>query len=130
MRPVTRVILGVGIEMGACRRSERETGRQDTFRVSSEVVGDEVDTLWGDEGSAPSRVNVGEEGDDEESLFGRVEEMSEEVAVDVPVAKVVWMNVLCGRFELGCAEIEDEAVTPSRTCVIDTLFASEKVLHG
>jgi len=56
------------------------------------VVGYFLDAIGADEGTATGRLDVCEEGEDEESLFRRVEVVCEEVAVGVPPRQVVWVG--------------------------------------
>ena len=51
------------------------SGWENTFGMGVEVLGHYFETVGRDAGGATARGDVGVEGDDEESLFGRVEEV-------------------------------------------------------
>jgi len=72
------------------------------------MVGYFLDAVGADEGTAAGGLNVCEEWEDEEGLFGGVEVVCEEVAVGVPARQVVWVGnaVVAGQG----AEVYNEVV--------------------
>ena len=97
--------------------------------MGCEVLSDHVDTVCRDERRAAAVGDVGEEWDDEQRLLGRVEEVHEEVAVDMPVVE---LKCLARRrtIELRCPEVDDEAVTPSGSFDVDAVLTATELDDG
>lgn len=79
----------------------------DTHEVSGHVL----DSIGADESAAATRLNLGEERDDKQTLLGRVEEVNEKVAVYVPATELVARNV--SAFAFRGAEIDYQSIIPS-----------------
>ena len=73
VRPVAGVVRGVGVR--GVRRREGERRRADALGVRGKVAGDLVEPVGADVRAAPARLDRGENGNHQQSLLGRVEEM-------------------------------------------------------
>lgn len=84
--------------------------RADALRVVVQVARDGTHSRGIEHGAAASGRDIGEEGDDEKALLGRVEVVDEEITVDVPALEGLGGIglVLAG----WGAKVHDEGVTP------------------
>jgi hypothetical protein len=123
-REVARVVRVVCARR--VRRRKRAARRQDALGVRGEVARDGIDAGWRDACAAAARRDVGEERDDEQRLLGRVEEVHEEVAVDVPVVERARVR---RRLALECVrpEVDNKRVAPCRALLVNALDATQKV---
>ena len=91
-----------------------------------ELVCHLCDSVGTDDGAAAVGLDVCEEREDEQGLFGRVEVVCEEVAVGVPAGQVVWVRdaVVAGQR----AEVYDEIVLCEDTMLVVVVLDFERVV--
>ena len=92
------------------------------------MLRDPTDSITADPGGAAVGHDVGEERDDQEGLLGRVEEVDEKVAVDVPAVQLLGRRLLA--LELGRARVDDEAVVPAVGLGRHALLAAAQLADG
>jgi hypothetical protein len=68
-------------------------------------------------------LDVREDGNHQQRLFGRVEVVDKKVAVAVPAIEIGRVRG-CGSVTLWRTQVDNKAVTPRRGFVIDAFFAT------
>lgn len=131
-------------------RREGQASREDSFRMSSQVVGYHAYSRGRDVRPTATRDDRRVDRDDEKSLLWGVEIMYlksdsalfinrslyaykqrayKEIAVNMPIIQVRRVYILILAFVLRCTEVHNEAIAPESTVRCNTLFASQEVFY-